>query len=139
MVDDKNIGFKSRKIRRNETGIYNVFVEWKSGALFIVQINCRLPHAIQLNKLKHLYQEIKRKLKVYLILLSGSITQWDIKEKEVKPKKTTYVSPFINFKRQFRPNYLRKSVSTNANTSRNITRSKYFFQTKGKYCRKDKT
>jgi hypothetical protein len=28
MVDDKNIGFKSRKIRRNETGIYNVFVEW---------------------------------------------------------------------------------------------------------------
>jgi hypothetical protein len=28
MVDDMNIGFKSRKIRRNETGIYNVFVEW---------------------------------------------------------------------------------------------------------------
>ena len=28
MVDDRNIGFKSRKIRRNETGIYNVFVEW---------------------------------------------------------------------------------------------------------------
>ena len=27
MVDDRNIGFKSRKIRRNETGIYNVFVE----------------------------------------------------------------------------------------------------------------
>jgi hypothetical protein len=28
MVDDRNIGFNSRKIRRNETGIYNVFVEW---------------------------------------------------------------------------------------------------------------
>jgi hypothetical protein len=27
MVDDRNIGFKSRKIRRNDTGIYNVFVE----------------------------------------------------------------------------------------------------------------
>jgi hypothetical protein len=31
MVDDRNIGFKSRKIRRNETGIYNVFVEWWGG------------------------------------------------------------------------------------------------------------
>jgi hypothetical protein len=27
MVNDRNIGFKSRKIRRNETGIYNVFGE----------------------------------------------------------------------------------------------------------------
>jgi hypothetical protein len=33
MVDDMNIGFKSRKIRRNETGIYNVFVEWWGGWL----------------------------------------------------------------------------------------------------------
>jgi hypothetical protein len=27
LVNDKNIGFKSRKIRRNDTGIYNMFVE----------------------------------------------------------------------------------------------------------------
>jgi hypothetical protein len=33
MVDDRNIGFKSRKIRRNETGIYNVFVEWGGGGI----------------------------------------------------------------------------------------------------------
>ena len=91
-----------------------------------------------LNTMKYLYQEIKSKLIVYLKLLSVSIAGFNIKEKEVKPKKATYVSPFINFKRQFRSNYLRKSVSTNANASRNQTRSKYFFQTKGKYCRKNK-
>jgi hypothetical protein len=34
MVDDMNIGFKSRKIRRNETGIYNVFVEWRGSQIF---------------------------------------------------------------------------------------------------------
>ena len=66
--------------------------------------------------MKHLYQEIKNKPIVYLKLLSVSITVCNIKEKEVKPKKATYVSTFINIKRQFRHNYLRKSVSTNANT-----------------------
>ena len=38
LVNDKNTGFKSRKIRRNATGIYNVFVEWKSGGFFILSV-----------------------------------------------------------------------------------------------------
>ena len=75
---------------------------------------------------------------VYLILLSVCITGCDIKEKEVKPKKATYVSPSINYKGQFRPGYVRKSVSTNPNALRNQTRSKYYYQTKGKYRRKRK-
>ena len=89
--------------------------------------------------MKHLLQGIKSKLIVYLILLSVGITGCDIKEKEVKTKKASYVSPSINYKGQFRPGYVRKSVSTNPNALRNQTRSKYYYQTKGKYRRKRKS
>ena len=88
--------------------------------------------------MKHLLQGLKSKLIVYLILLSVGITGCDIKEKEARPKKATYVSPSINYKGQFRPGYVRKSVSTNPNALRNQTRSKYYYQTKGKYRRKHK-
>ena len=88
--------------------------------------------------MKHLNQGLKSKLIVYLVLLSVGITGCDIKEKEVKPKKATYVSPSINYKGQFRPGYLRKSVSTKPNAIRNQTRSKYYYNTKGKYRRKHK-
>ena len=88
--------------------------------------------------MKHLLQGIKSKLIVFLILLSVGITGCDINEKKVTPKKATYVSPSINYKGQFRPGYVRKSVSTNPNALRNQTRSKYYYQTKGKYMRKTK-
>jgi hypothetical protein len=88
--------------------------------------------------MKHLLQELKSKLIVYLILLSVGITGCDIKEKKVTPTKATYVSPSINYKGQFRPGYVRKSVSLNPNAIRNQTRSKYYYKTKGKYRRKHK-
>ena len=91
-----------------------------------------------MNNMKHLLQGIKSKLIVFLILLSVGITGCDINEKKVTPKKATYVSPSINYKGQFRPGYVRKSVSTNPNALRNQTRSKYYYQTKGKYMRKTK-
>jgi len=62
----------------------------------------------------------------------------DIKDKPI-PKKATYVSPSINYKGQFRPGYVRKPISTNPNALRNQTRSKYYYQTKGKYRRKHKS
>lgn len=61
----------------------------------------------------------------------------DIKDKPI-PKKATYVSPSINYKGQFRPGYVRKSVSIKPKAIRNQTRSKYYYQTKGKYRRKNK-
>ena len=88
--------------------------------------------------MKHLNQGLTSKLLVYLILLSVGITGCDIKVKEVKPRKATYVSPSINYKGQFRHGYVRKSVSTNPNALRNQTRSKYYYKTKGKYRRKHK-
>ena len=93
-------------------------------------------HALQLKNMKHLLQGLKSKLIVYLILLSVGITGCDIKEKEARPTKATYVSPSINYKGQFRPGYVRKSVSLNPNALRNQTRSKYYYKTKGKYRRK---
>ena len=54
--------------------------------------------ALQLKNMKHLNQGLKSKLIVYLVLLSVGITGCDIKEKESKPKKATYVSPSINYK-----------------------------------------
>ena len=88
--------------------------------------------------MKHLLQGLNNKLIVYLILLSVGNAGCDIKEKEARPTKATYVSTSINYKGQFRPGYVRKSVSTNPNALRNQTRSKYYYKTKGKYRRKHK-
>jgi hypothetical protein len=89
--------------------------------------------------MKHLLQGLKINLLKYLILLSISITGCDIKEKESKTNKGTFVSPSINYKGQFKRGYVRKSVSLNPNAIRNQTRSKYYYQTKGKYRRKHKS
>ncbi len=53
--------------------------------------------------------------------------------------KSTYVPSTINYKGQFRKGYVRKSVSLNPNSIRNQTRSKYYYQTKGKYRQKRKS
>ena len=55
-----------------------------------------------------------------------------------RPLKSTYVSPSINYKGQFRKGYVRKSVSTNPNAIRNQSKSRYYYKTKGKYMRKRK-
>jgi len=56
---------------------------------------------------------------------------------EVKrPLKSTYVSPTINYKGQFRKGTVRKSVSTNPNAIRNQSKSKYYYNTRGKYMRR---
>ena len=88
--------------------------------------------------MKRLLQETKSKLIGYLILFSVGNVGCDVKEKKSKPKKATYVSPSINYKGQFRPGYVRKSVSLTPNAIRNQTKSKYYYQTKGKYRRKHK-
>jgi hypothetical protein len=54
------------------------------------------------------------------------------------PLKSTYAPPTINYKGQFRKGYVRKSVSTNPNAIRNQSKSKYYFETRGKYRRKKK-
>jgi hypothetical protein len=55
-----------------------------------------------------------------------------------RAKKSHYVSPSINYKGQFRKGYTRKPVSTKPSAIRNQARSKYYYQTRGKYRRKNK-
>jgi hypothetical protein len=50
----------------------------------------------------------------------------------------TSVSPSINYKGKFKKGYVRKDVSTDKNASKNRARSRYYYQTKGKYRRKSK-
>lgn len=66
---------------------------------------------------------------IYLIGCSDS--------QEVKrPSKSTYVPSTINYKGQFRKGYVRRSVSTNPNSLRNQSKSRYYYKTKGKYMRR---
>jgi len=51
-------------------------------------------------------------------------------------KKPVYVSPSIDYKGRFHKGHYRKPVSTDKNAVRNQTRSKYYYQTRGKYRRK---
>ena len=60
-------------------------------------------------------------------------------EETSRAKKSHYVSPPINYKGQFRKGYTRKPVSTKASAIRNQARSKYYYQTRGKYRRNKKS
>ncbi len=48
----------------------------------------------------------------------------------------TYVSPSIDYKGKFRKGIVRRGVSTNKNAIRNQVRSRYYYQTRGKYRRR---
>ena len=51
-------------------------------------------------------------------------------------KNGSYVKPSIDRNGRFRKGHFRKSVSTSKDAFKNQTRSKYYYQTKGKYRRK---
>lgn len=45
----------------------------------------------------------------------------------------TYVKPSVDYKGQTRKGHVRKKVSTNNNAVKNQNRSRYYYQTRGKY------
>jgi hypothetical protein len=51
-------------------------------------------------------------------------------------KKPVYVKPSIDYKGNFRKGHVRMPVSTKKNAIKNQNRSKYYYQTRGKYRRK---
>jgi hypothetical protein len=51
-------------------------------------------------------------------------------------RKSTSVHSSMNYKGDFRKAHFRPAVSTNKNAIRNHTRSRYYYQTRGKYIRK---
>ena len=56
-----------------------------------------------------------------------------------KHRRSSSVRSSINYKGQFRTTHYRPAVSTNKHAVRNKTRSKYYYQTRGKYRRKKKS
>ena len=71
-----------------------------------------------------------------LLSLCFSMISCDSEPTTDQKRSSSYVSPSINYKGQFRKGYVRKSVSTNKNAIRNQARSKYYYETRGKYRRK---
>ncbi len=50
----------------------------------------------------------------------------------------TYVKPSVDYKGKFRKGHVRKSVSTSPNAIKNRNRSKYYYETRGKYRKRKK-
>jgi hypothetical protein len=48
----------------------------------------------------------------------------------------TYVKPSVDYKGQTRKGHIRRKVSTDKNAIKNQNRSRYYYQTRGKYRRK---
>lgn len=48
----------------------------------------------------------------------------------------SYVKPSVNYKGQTRKGHVRRKVSTNKNAIKNQNRSRYYYETRGKYRRK---
>ena len=51
-------------------------------------------------------------------------------------KNPVYVKPSIDYKGKFRKGYVRMPVSTKKNAIKSQNRSRYYYQTRGKYRRK---
>ena len=71
-----------------------------------------------------------------LLSLYFSIISCDPESDKDRKRSPAYVPPSINYKGQYRKGYVRKSVSTNKNAIRNQARSKYYYETRGKYRRR---
>jgi hypothetical protein len=86
------------------------------------------------------YNKTSRGCLVQLILvfsvgfISLSVPSCDLKRSDSAGG--TYVKPTITRAGKFRKGYVRKSLSTNKNAIRNQNRSRYYYQTRGKYRRK---
>ena len=69
-----------------------------------------------------------------IIFLIGCTHTQEVK----RSLKSSYVPPSINYKGQYRKGYARKSVSNNPNAFRNQSKSRYYYNTKGKFKRRKK-
>ena len=67
-------------------------------------------------------------------VLTFSIPSCDFKKSDKAGG--TYVKPSVNYKGQTRKGHVRRKVSTDKNAIKNLNRSRYYYQTRGKYRRK---
>jgi len=55
-----------------------------------------------------------------------------------KGKKATYVQPSVDYRGRYRKGHIRQPVNTRKDAIKNKQRSRYYYQTRGKYRRKNK-
>jgi len=71
---------------------------------------------------------------ILLNILTFSLPSCDFKKSDNAGG--SYVKPSVNYKGQTRKGHVRKKVSTDKNTIKNRNRSRYYYETRGKYRRK---
>jgi hypothetical protein len=79
-------------------------------------------------------QKFKKILTIVITGLFLTISSCDFKKSDSAGG--TYVKPTITRTGKFRKGYVRKKVSTNKNAIKKQNRSRYYYQTRGKYRRK---
>ena len=73
----------------------------------------------------------------FLCLAVGLFACGDLQEKDRNPpSKGTWVSPSVDSRGRMRKGHYRRPVSTSKNAVKNQARSRYYYQTRGKYKRK---
>lgn len=78
--------------------------------------------------------------KYFLVLMTATLTACsDTRDAERKAtSKGTWVSPSVDSRGRVRKGHYRRPVSTNKNAVKNQARSRYYYETRGKYKRKSK-
>ena len=87
-----------------------------------------------------IYSRTTRGCMLYVIFLLACLT-WLLVGCDLKPKRSrasgpVYVSPSVESRGRVRKGYVRMPVSTNKNAVRNQGKSRYYYETRGKYRRK---
>jgi hypothetical protein len=73
-----------------------------------------------------------------LLILGGLTSCADDGEKESDHKVYHYVNPTIDYRGRFRKGHFRKDFNTDPNALKNRARSRYYYQTRGKYMRRSR-
>ena len=66
-------------------------------------------------------------------MIVGLLSCSDLKEKKYRGRKAGYVSPSIDKNGRYRSGSVRMPVSTKKNAIKSQNRSKYYYETRGKY------
>jgi len=70
-----------------------------------------------------------------LLLLCCDFQESDDGDSDKPARKGTYVSPSVDSRGRFRKGHYRKAYSTDKNALKNQARSRYYYETRGKYKR----
>lgn len=87
-----------------------------------------------------IYSRTTRGCMIYIVLVLSCLvllfSSCDLKAKQERSGKPTYVRPSVDSRGRVRKGYVRMPVSTNKNAVKNQGKSRYYYETRGKYRRK---